>query len=280
MGWAGRAGWWALLIGSPVEGRASPCRGDCPQATSASDRRQLLQGLRAKYSRRLDPVKDPRAVYFMPLTRTSLSFNVAIGSSHTYVDPLAPAVRRGWASMSGGLMDASERLKSRLREPLRLGLWLDFRPAPGTRSSGSLYGENLELASLAESMGFSAVFTTEHHGSTDDYLPAPLMCLAAIAARTERVLLGSGMALSPLWPIRLLAEEFSVLDLISDGRAVAGLGLGYADFDFQAMRTDRHLRARILDSQIAELHSAWGRSEPLSDGRPLTPARYRPAGCP
>ncbi len=69
-------------------------------------------------------------------------------------------------------MDAGERLKSRLREPLRLGLWLDFRPAPGTRSSGSLYGEILKLASLAESSGFSAVFTTEHHGSTDGYLSA------------------------------------------------------------------------------------------------------------
>jgi hypothetical protein len=47
-------------------------------------------------------------------------------------------------------MDTSERLRSRLREPLRLGLWLDFRPAPGTRSSEWLVGQGLSVARAQE----------------------------------------------------------------------------------------------------------------------------------
>jgi alkanesulfonate monooxygenase SsuD/methylene tetrahydromethanopterin reductase-like flavin-dependent oxidoreductase (luciferase family) len=176
-------------------------------------------------------------------------------------------------------MEPSE-LRSRLRGPLRVGLWLDFRPAPGTRSSAALYKEHVELASLADGLGFSAVFTTEHHGATDDYLPSPIVCLAAIAARTERALLGTGMALSPLWPTRILAEEFAVLDLLSNGRTLAGLGLGYADFDFQAMRVDRRQRARILDTQIAELRACWGNGDPLSDGRALSPTTVQSGGPP
>jgi alkanesulfonate monooxygenase SsuD/methylene tetrahydromethanopterin reductase-like flavin-dependent oxidoreductase (luciferase family) len=162
-------------------------------------------------------------------------------------------------------------LQQRLREPYRLGMWLDFRPRPKTHATAELYGESLELATRADELGYSLILASEHHGSDDDYLPAPLMALAAIAARTSRVLLGPGVSLAPLWPPRILAEGLTVLDLISNGRAVAGLAVGYADFDFQALGVDRSGRGRDLDARLDELERAWKGEGVLGDGRPLAP---------
>jgi alkanesulfonate monooxygenase SsuD/methylene tetrahydromethanopterin reductase-like flavin-dependent oxidoreductase (luciferase family) len=164
-----------------------------------------------------------------------------------------------------------DALQRRLREPYRLGMWLDFRPRPGTPATAELYGEYLELGTRADELGYSLILASEHHGSDDDYLPTPLLSLAAIAARTTRALLGPGVGLAPLWPPRILAEELTVLDLISGGRAIAGLAVGYTDFDFQALGVDRSGRGRDLDVRLDELERAWKAESVLSDGRPLAP---------
>jgi alkanesulfonate monooxygenase SsuD/methylene tetrahydromethanopterin reductase-like flavin-dependent oxidoreductase (luciferase family) len=86
------------------------------------------------------------------------------------------------------------------------------------------------------------------------------------------------MTLAPLWPIRILLQELTILDLLSAGRAIAGLGLGYADFDFQAMQVDRSQRSKILRKEIDELIGAWRHGKPLSDGRPLAPMPVQQGG--
>lgn len=171
-------------------------------------------------------------------------------------------------------------LQQRLREPYRLGMWLDFRPRPGTHATAELYGQSLKLATRADELGYSLILASEHHGSDDDYLPAPLLALAAIAARTSRALLGPGVSLAPLWPPRILAEGLTVLDLISDGRAIAGLAVGYADFDFQALGVDRSRRGRDLDARLDELKRAWKGERVLADGRPLGPPATQAEGPP
>jgi alkanesulfonate monooxygenase SsuD/methylene tetrahydromethanopterin reductase-like flavin-dependent oxidoreductase (luciferase family) len=164
-----------------------------------------------------------------------------------------------------------DALRRRLRESGRLGMWLDFRPRPGTRATAELYRECLELGTRADELGYSLILASEHHGSDDDYLPAPLLSLTALAARTSRALLGPGVGLAPLWPSRILAEELTVLDLISDGRAIAGLAVGYADFDFESLGVDRSGRGRDLDTRLDELERAWKGDGLLGDGRPLAP---------
>jgi alkanesulfonate monooxygenase SsuD/methylene tetrahydromethanopterin reductase-like flavin-dependent oxidoreductase (luciferase family) len=83
----------------------------------------------------------------------------------------------------------------------------------------------VEFAAEAESLGFDGVTVTEHHAQAFT-CPAPHLLLAAAAARTSRIRLGTAVTVLPLYnPIRV-AEEAGTLDLLSDGRFELGLGRG------------------------------------------------------
>jgi alkanesulfonate monooxygenase SsuD/methylene tetrahydromethanopterin reductase-like flavin-dependent oxidoreductase (luciferase family) len=86
-------------------------------------------------------------------------------------------------------------------------------------------------AELADELGFDSLWIGEHHmspGSGGFYgrIPAPEMLLAQIAMRTRRMRLGTGVKILSTVPPRRAAEEISLLDLLSGGRAEFGLGLG------------------------------------------------------
>jgi alkanesulfonate monooxygenase SsuD/methylene tetrahydromethanopterin reductase-like flavin-dependent oxidoreductase (luciferase family) len=106
----------------------------------------------------------------------------------------------------------------------------------------------VEHAVLAEEHGFDAVWTCEHHFSADGYLPAPLVALAAIAERTERVTVGTDILLASMWdPVRL-AEEAAVVDQLSGGRLLLGFGTGYRDVEFEGLGLQRRQRVpRLLE---------------------------------
>ena len=116
------------------------------------------------------------------------------------------------------------------------------------------------LAVVAEEVGFDSVWTTEHHGAPDGYLPSPLVALASIAATTTRVRLGTNIALAPLYqPIRL-AEDGAVLDQLSGGRLILGLGLGYRPEEFAALGVDVRRRLALLRDAVRVLRQAWSGS--------------------
>jgi alkanesulfonate monooxygenase SsuD/methylene tetrahydromethanopterin reductase-like flavin-dependent oxidoreductase (luciferase family) len=97
---------------------------------------------------------------------------------------------------------------------------------------GERYGDAIAEAELAEELGFDSVWLEEHHGVRDHYWPSPLVVLAAIAARTSRVTLGTDVIVLPFYaPVRL-AEDVAVLQGISGGRFVLGLAAGYRPDEF------------------------------------------------
>ena len=89
------------------------------------------------------------------------------------------------------------------------------------------------MAAWAETRGCVAAVLCEHHGADDGYLPSPLMLGAAIAARTEQLQLILTIIL-PFYDVARLAEDMSVLDHISAGRATYMFGIGYLaeEFDY------------------------------------------------
>ena len=149
---------------------------------------------------------------------------------------------------------------------MRIGLYFDLRnPQRWRRDPATLYAEFLELCEEAEGLGIDSVWVTEHHGFDDDYLPAPLTLLAAVAARTSRIRLGTGVVVAPLHRAAAIAEQAAVVDILSAGRLDLGLGAGYRPSEFSLYNvplptryTENDARAR----QVRELsgHTSWSQS--------------------
>ena len=121
---------------------------------------------------------------------------------------------------------------------LRFGLLWPFRNPEWARVEwDALYRSHLDLIVESERMGFDEAWLTEHHFVDDGYSPSLLPIGAAIAARTQRIRIGTFLLLLPLHnPVRV-AEDTATLDLISGGRFDLGVGLGYrkGEFDDQGI---------------------------------------------
>ena len=125
------------------------------------------------------------------------------------------------------------------------------RPVEG----GAEFEPTVRQAELAEQLGFDSVYLAEHHGLTaSPYWPSPLLGLAAIAARTSRIDLGTNIALLPLYnPVRL-AGEIAYLDVMSQGRTRFGFGLGWRPEEFEALGVPKRERGRRMDEYLELLH--------------------------
>ncbi|MEU8250323.1 LLM class flavin-dependent oxidoreductase [Nonomuraea sp. NPDC048916] len=134
-----------------------------------------------------------------------------------------------------------------------LGLFTGQHP----RGGRPLYRQAPELAHAAEANGFDMFWVSEHHGLADGYLPSPLTLLAAVAMRTRRIGLGTGLAIAPLYhPIRL-AEDAAVVDDLSGGRLTLGLGIGYARHEYAAFDVGHGGRGARLADLVGFLRRAW-----------------------
>lgn len=73
-------------------------------------------------------------------------------------------------------------------------------------------------AQRAEQVGFDAILVGEHHQHRDGFLPSPLIVSTAVAARTQKIRIGTGILLLPLYHPVHVAEDTATLDIISKGR--------------------------------------------------------------
>src|SRR5262249_5814884 len=92
-----------------------------------------------------------------------------------------------------------------------------------------------------------------HHGS----LPSPLIVATAVAARTRQLRVGTSVILLPLHhPVRV-AEDVITLDLVSKGRLIVGVGIGYQESDFRAFAVPMDERVTRFEEGIEILRLAW-----------------------
>jgi probable F420-dependent oxidoreductase len=168
-----------------------------------------------------------------------------------------------------------------------IGLFTGQLPATSSRTFAQEYRETIELVRLAERSGFASAWVSEHHGASDGYMPSLLVMLAAFAEATSTIELGTGVILTPLHdPIRL-AEDASVVDQLSGGRLVVGLGLGWRQEEFRMLRIPQdEARSRHVET-IEVLRRAWSGRRFSFDGHVfgfdqvrVTPPPFREGGPP
>jgi alkanesulfonate monooxygenase SsuD/methylene tetrahydromethanopterin reductase-like flavin-dependent oxidoreductase (luciferase family) len=121
----------------------------------------------------------------------------------------------------------------------------------GDRSDEETLRLEMDLAVLAESQGFGSVWTSEHHFTGYHMVPGVTQILTYLAARTTRVRLGSMVIVLPWQEPTRVAEELAVLDNLSGGRLVLGLGRGLGKVEFDGLRLNMG-QSRELFSEYSE----------------------------
>lgn len=136
-----------------------------------------------------------------------------------------------------------------------------------TRTHAELYADVLDLAVLADEGGFDSFWLAEHHGASDGYNPSLLPFLAAVAARTKRIEIGTGVMLAPFHDPLRIAEDAAVVDNISGGRLNLGLGLGWAPEEYRMFAVDGKGRGKRLEEFTQVLKAAWSNERFSFKGR-------------
>lgn len=146
------------------------------------------------------------------------------------------------------------------------------------RPDHDVWCTEMVLADRAEALGFDSVWAVEHHFAGYSMSCDPLQFLTWVAARTDRVKLGTMVSVLP-WhdPIRL-AEHACVLDHLSDGRLILGIGRGLARQEFDGFGVEMGRSRQLFDDYAAELLDAFesGRMRGVElRPEPLAPLRGR-----
>lgn len=137
---------------------------------------------------------------------------------------------------------------------------------PGTMTQEARYRQVVDLAVVAEELGYDTYWVGEHHFS--QYIsPHPAVLLAAIAARTSRIRIGTSVVLAAHHHPLRLAEDYAMVDLISGGRLdlVVGRGLFLDGYRGYGIPYDE-VRPRVEEA-IAVMRGAWTQRPFSYDGR-------------
>ena len=126
---------------------------------------------------------------------------------------------------------------------MKFGLYSSIANPPQGEHLDRCIDEVIAEAQLAEASGFDSCFFGEHHQDHDGFLPSPLIVATAVAARTTRLRVGTSVILLPLHHPVHVAEDVITLDLVSKGRVILGVGIGYQPADFRAFSVPMEDRA-------------------------------------
>lgn len=119
---------------------------------------------------------------------------------------------------------------------MHVGMSVIFQGFGGTLSDREVWEADLRLADLAEPLGYESIWSVEHHFTNYTMCPDVLQFLTFMAGRTSTVKLGSMVLVLP-WhdPVRA-AEQILLLDHMSGGRLILGLGRGTGKVEFDGFR--------------------------------------------
>lgn len=134
-----------------------------------------------------------------------------------------------------------------------------------------------QVAQLAESLGYDSLWTGEHvvlpsprvdpaPMDPDEAILDPLVALAHLAAHTEQIRLGTGVILLPQRNPLVLGKQVASLDVLSRGRLILGVGVGYLEPEMAAIGVPMERRGARADEYLAAMRSLWEDDAPAYHG--------------
>ncbi len=156
---------------------------------------------------------------------------------------------------------------------MHVGTGLIFQGTDRTRSDLEVYQNELRLGVLAEHLGFASIWGVEHHFTEYTMCPDVLQYLTYFAAKTETLKLGSMVVVLP-WhdPLRV-AEQVTMLDNMSNGRLILGLGRGLGRVEFEGFGVDMNESREIFIESAEMLLAALETGVAEFDGTHVKQAR-------
>ncbi len=168
---------------------------------------------------------------------------------------------------------------------MHTGLTLIFQNLDHARADIDVYRQELRYAAEAEERGFDSIWSPEHHFSNYEITPNVPQFLAWVAGQTSKIRLGTMVSVLP-WgdPVRT-TENFAMLDHLSEGRAILGIGRGLGRIEFEGFRVpmsdSRKLFSEYSEFILTSLESGTMEydgellKQPRVDLRPEPYATYR-----
>ncbi|HEY3213108.1 MAG TPA: TIGR03619 family F420-dependent LLM class oxidoreductase [Actinomycetota bacterium] len=134
------------------------------------------------------------------------------------------------------------------------------------------------LSEAAEKVGLESIWVSEHlvvpdprtppsQMDPDDPILDPVTALAFMAGRTRSVRLGTGIIVLPIRNPLILAKELATVDVLSGGRLMFGIGVGYVQREFEALDASFGDRGTRTEEYLAAIRSIWTERHPVFAGR-------------
>ena len=126
------------------------------------------------------------------------------------------------------------------------------------RTLTALYRQVIEQCVLAERLGYDTFFSAEHHFHEYGVVPNPAVMLSAMAQHTRTIRLGSAISILTFHHPLTVAENYAMVDVLSGGRLVLGVGSGYLKHEFEGYAVDPAEKRDRFDEGLAVLGAALG----------------------
>jgi probable F420-dependent oxidoreductase len=133
--------------------------------------------------------------------------------------------------------------------------WTDYR-------SSDVRTAVQEAAKTAEALGYASVWANDHviapaHQADVGHIIEPLITLASLVHLVPRVQLGTSVVVLPQRQAIVVAKQAAALDVLSGGRFILGVGVGWLPEEFQFLNTDFARRSAVTDEAITAMRVLW-----------------------
>ncbi len=144
---------------------------------------------------------------------------------------------------------------------MHVGMGVAFQNPENALSDAEVWNQEVAIAVEAEDLGFDSLWTVEHHFTDYTMCPDPVQLLTYLAGRTKHIQLGTGVIVLPWHDPMRVAEQITLLDNLSGGRMILGIGRGLARVEYEGfgvdMNTSRERFVEMADCILTGLEQGY-----------------------